>query len=342
MISRTDVTIKDIAADLGLSMVTVSKAFRGFPDIASGTKERILRRARELIFRPNLMARGLVTGRTSLVGLIVPDLLDPFYSEVVTYLAALLRDNFLVIISSSDNCPKRECDEIDHMLAHQSECLVVASCQRNAESLKKVSDSGVSLILLNHRFENFNCNFVGVSDYRVGQLAAEHLLSQGFRRIAQIRGPAGHIRNRGIRGFQETIGRDVQSIGADDVSIDNETRHFTDEVLGRRAMEEILNLIPRPDAVFCCNDRVAIGAMERAFEAGLRIPADIAFLGCGNVHYSNKLRVSLSSIDRKARELSESAARIVLSTQARSLSARIRTKVLEPELVVRESSRGDW
>jgi LacI family transcriptional regulator len=119
----------------------------------------------------------------------------------------------------------------------------------------------------------------------------------------------------------------------------DETCDSNGEVLGTRAMDRILDLIPRPDAVFCYNDTVAVGAMEKAFEAGLRIPTDIAFVGCGNFHYSNKLRVPLSSIDQKARQLGESAARLVTSILAGPPSARARSVVLEPELVIRESSR---
>lgn len=104
-------------------------------------------------------------------------------------------------------------------------------------------------------------------------------------------------------------------------------------------MGEILALRPRSDAIFCFNDSIAVGAMVKAFEAGLHIPEDIAIIGCGNFHYSSKLRVPLSSIDQKARELGESTAKMVTSILARPSTARTRTVFLEPELVVRESSR---
>lgn len=337
---RAVVRLKDIAAELGVSMVTVSRALRNFPDISKETKNRILKRARELNYRPNLMARSLVTGRTSLIGLIVPDLIHPFFSEVAKSLSATLqKKNYYVIISSSENDPQLECDEIDHMLAHHLDCFIVASCQRNTSSLKQIIDSGVPLILLDRSFTDFVCNFVGVNDYRVGQLATEHLLGQGFKRIAHIRGPVTEIGNGRVRGYWDAIRRNDLSTGEDYVIFVDETCDSNGEVLGTRAMGRILDLIPRPDAVFCYNDTVAVGAMEKALEVGLRIPTDIAFVGCGNFHYSNKLRVPLSSIDQRARQLGECAARLVTSILARPTSTRIRTVVLEPELVVRESSR---
>lgn len=336
---HTAVRMKDIANDLGISIVTVSRAFRDFPDIARGTKARILQRAMELNYRPNLMGRSLVTGRSSLIGLIVPDLIYPFFSEVAKGLSAVLRrENYFVIISSSENDPQLERYEIDHMLAHHLDCFVVASCQRNTESLKQIVDSGTPLVLLDRNFRNFACNFVGINDYRVGQLATEHLIARGFKRIAHIRGPATNIGNSRARGFRDTIRRNDLSIPENYVIFVDEAYDSNGEVLGRRAMDQILVLVPRPDAVFCYNDTVAIGAMERAFEAGLHIPTDIAFLGCGNFYYSSKLLVPLSSIDQKARQLGERAAKMVNSILTKPPAARYRTVVLEPELVVRASS----
>jgi LacI family transcriptional regulator len=104
-------------------------------------------------------------------------------------------------------------------------------------------------------------------------------------------------------------------------------------------MSVLLALKPRPDAVFCFNDTVAVGAMDRAFEAGLRIPRDIAVIGSGNFHYSSKLRVPLSSIDQKAAEIGERVARMISTLLENKTAGRSRSTVLEPTLIVRESSR---
>jgi LacI family transcriptional regulator len=111
------------------------------------------------------------------------------------------------------------------------------------------------------------------------------------------------------------------------------------ETRGRKAMNAVLAMRPRPDALFCFNDTVAVGAMDRALEAGLRIPRDMAFVGCGNYHYSSKLRVPLSSIDQKAGEIGERIARMITSLLEKSPSTRLRSTVLEPTLIVRASSK---
>jgi LacI family transcriptional regulator len=333
------VRLKDIAEELGVSIVTVSKALGDRPDVAKETRARILERVKHYNYRPNLAARSLVTGRSSLVGLVVPDLIHPFFSEIAKSLAASLRKkNYFLLVSSSESDPGLEQDEIEHMLAHRLDCFVVASCQKNADGLKKIGEAGVPLILLDRSFAGFAANFVGVNDSAIGKLAAEHLIAQGCKRIAHIRGPHTIVGDRRAQGYLDALERqklktlENYTIESGDASdSDGETR-------GRKAMRALLAMKPRPDAVFCFNDTVAVGAMVEAFEAGLRIPKDIAIVGSGNFHYGSKLRVPLSSIDQRAGEIGERTARLITTLLEKSQPSRSRSVVLEPSLVVRESS----
>jgi LacI family transcriptional regulator len=334
------VRLKDIAEELGVSIVTVSKALRDRPDVAKETKAKILERVKRLNYRPNLAARSLVTGRSSLVGLVVPDLIHPFFSEIAKALAAHLRKkNYFLLVSSSESDPTLEQDEIEHMLAHRLDCFVVASCQRNADNLRKIGLASVPLILIDRSFPGFSANFVGINDYRIGELATEHLIAQGCRRIAHLRGPATHVGNRRFQGYRDTMKKHGFDVPMSYVIESGEAADSDGETRGRKAMNAVLALKPRPDALFCFNDTVAVGAMDRALEAGLRIPRDVAFVGSGNFHYSGKLRVPLSSIDQKAGEMGEQTAKMIASLLAKTPSNRSRSKVLEPTLVVRASSK---
>lgn len=334
------VRMKDIADRLGISVVTVSRALRNRPDIAAETKARVLECAERLNYRPNLMARSLVTGRSSLIGLVVPDLIHPFLTEIAKELSVSLRKrNYFLIVSSTESDPKLEQDQIEHMLAQHVDCLVVASCQQNSKALYKIGQVGVPLVLIDRSFQKFSRNFVGVDDYRIGELATEHLIAQGYKCIAHIRGPETTCGNRRLEGYRDAIRRQGLPVSESYVIACGGETDSDGEVKGAQAMGEILALRPRPDAIFCFNDSIALGAMVKAFEAGLHIPEDVAIVGCGNFHYSSKLRVPLSSIDQKARELGERAAKMVISILARSSSTRTRNVFLEPELVIRESSR---
>ena len=333
------VRLKDIADELGVSVVTVSRALRDRPDISKETKARILERVKRLNYRPNMTARSLVTGRSSLIGLIVPDLIHPFFAEIAKGLSATLREkNYFVLMSSSESDPQLEQDEIEHMLAHRLDCFVVASCQRDIASLQCIGEAGVPMVLIDRSFPGFSSNFVGVDDYKLGEMATEHLIGQGCKRIAHIRGPATNVGNNRAAGYRDALIKHGLPAPDDYIVSCGEASDSDGETRGRKAMEEVLTLKPRPSALFCFNDTVALGAMVRTFEAGLSIPQDMAFVGCGNFHYSSKLRVPLTSIDQKSREIGERTARMIIRLLEKP-SARPRTSILEPELIVRESSQ---
>jgi LacI family transcriptional regulator len=333
------VRLKDIAKELGVSVVTVSRALRDRPDIAKDTKARILDRVKRLNYRPNLTARSLVTGRSSLIGLVVPDLIHPFFAEIAKGLSATLREkNYFVLVSSSESDPQLEQDEIEHMMAHHLDCFVVASCQKDASSLRRIGEAGVPLVLIDRSFQGFACNFVGVDDHKVGELATEHLMDQGCKRIAHIRGPATIVGNSRTAGYKDALLKRGFAAPSRYIVACGEASDSDGETRGRRAMEEVLTLKPRPDGLFCFNEKVAVGAMIKAMEEGLRIPQDMAIVGCGNFHYSSKLRVPLSSIDQRSREIGERAAKMIIRLLEKP-SSRPRSTILEPELIVRASSK---
>jgi LacI family transcriptional regulator len=195
------------------------------------------------------------------------------------------------------------------------------------------------LILLDRSFPGFSCNFVGINDYRIGELATEHLIAQGRKRIAHVRGPATNIGNRRAEGYRDTLRKHGLTVLESYVIASGDAADSNGETRGIRAMNTVLALKPRPDALYCFNDTIAVGAMVRAFEAGVRIPRDIAIIGSGNFHYSSKLRVPLSSIDQKAVEIGERTAKMITGLLEKGSSSRSRSVILEPALVVRDSSQ---
>src|ERR1019366_1595917 len=131
--------LKDIAQDLGVSVVTVSKVLRDHPDISAETRERVLKRMKELNYRPNLAARALVTGRSYTMALVVPDLVHPFFGQVAKALSnALRKKRFTLILSSSEDDPELERDEIEQLLDRRVDALVIASSQYTAQSFRGI------------------------------------------------------------------------------------------------------------------------------------------------------------------------------------------------------------
>jgi LacI family transcriptional regulator len=330
--------MKDIARDLGVSVVTISKVLRNHPDVGEETRERVLARVRELDYRPNLAARSLVTGRTYLVGLVVPTLLHPFFAEIAKSLSDALKEKgYSLIVSSSDEDPDLEAQEIDQLLARRLDTLIIASCRSTVELFFRIEKQKVPYVLIDRSLPGLAANFVGVDDEAAGVLATRHLIDVGCRRIAHIRGPEispGRSRMAGYkRALLESGLKIIDKYIIAEAKGDVETRQC-----GGEAMGQLLSLNPRPDGVFCFNDPLAIGAMHRVLDEGLRIPEDVAIIGCGNLHYDDSLRVPLSSIDQHSRRIGEEAARIALAILNSKLPPKPEAVVLQPELVERAST----
>ncbi len=331
--------MKDIARDLGVSVVTVSKVLRNHSDISEETRERVLARIKEVDYRPNIAARSLVTGRTYLVGLVVPSLLHPFFAEIAKALSEHLRQRgYYLIISSSEEDPELEEQEINHLLERRLDTLIVASCRSSLDLFQRIEREDTPYILIDRSFEGLSANFIGVDDEAVGALATQHLIDIGCKRIAHIRGPETSPGMQRLRGYERTLERTgmkrlPQYIIAEPKG-DVDTRRR-----GAEAMRKLLRLDPRPDAVFCFNDPLAVGAMNCILDEGLRIPEDIALIGCGNLNYDDTLRIPLSSVDQRSRQIGEETARVALGILTSKKAPAIENVILHPQLVARASTQ---
>src|SRR5450432_337386 len=331
--------MKDIAKDLGVSVVTISKVLRNHPDVGDETRERVLARVKELDYRPNLAARSLVTGRSYLIGLVVPDLLHPFFAEIAKSISEVLRKSgYYLIVSSSEEDPDLEEQEISQLLARRLDALVIATCRPTVDLFFRIENQKTPYVLIDRSLPGLSANFVGVDDEAVGMLATKHLIDIGCKRIAHIRGPETSPGIRRLEGYKRALTQAGLKV-SDSFIITERQGDVGTKQRGAEAMSQLLSLKPRPDGVFCFNDPLAMGAMNCALDHGLRIPDDIAVIGCGNLHYDDSLRVPLSSIDQHSRRIGEEAARIALGILNSKTPLRPEAVVLQPELVVRRSTQ---
>jgi LacI family transcriptional regulator len=330
--------MKDIAHDLGVSVVTVSKVLRNHADISEETRERVLNRMKELNYRPNLSARALVTGKTHIIGLVVPDLVHAFFAQVAKGLSTVLRKKgYSLIISSSEEDAALEQQEIEQMLARRVDALIVASAQRTVESFRRIEEQRTPYILLDRKFTTLSADFVGVDDEAVGRIATEHLIENGCRLIAHLGGRGVSTATGRLEGYRQTLARHGLDVPPQYV-ICREHGDDLGDITGYEAMKTLLQLDPTPDSVFCHNDPTALGAMKAILEAGLRIPEDIAVAGCGNVMYAEFLRIPLTTFDQDSEAIGERAGKLVLSLLESKTRPQPKTILLEPKLIVRESS----
>jgi LacI family transcriptional regulator len=332
------VRMKDIANALNVSVVTVSKALRNHDDISQETRAKVLRLMEEMNYRPNLAARALVTGRSYIVGFVLPGLLHSFFAEVAKGLTNVFRKNgYGLVIATSEEDPELERQEIEQLLARRVDALIVATTQSDRGSFQRIEEQGVPYVLIDRRIAGLDANFVGVDDQLVGAMATEHLIQCGCRKIACIYGG----------GLSQSIGRLAgyrRALEKQGIVANPEYMRGLDEVgdasddAAYAAMKDLLALDDRPDGVYCFNDPSALNAMKAVLDGGLRIPADVAIVGSGNIRHADFLRVPLTTIDQNSVAMGERAGKLALSLIEAKTPQKAKTILLEPRLVMRPSS----
>jgi LacI family transcriptional regulator len=331
------VTMSDIAKDLDVSVVTVSKALRNKGSISVATRKRVLQRAKELNYEANWVARSLVTRRTFTIGLLLPDIRHPFFAEIAKAVAEIVRpQDYHVIISYFEEDPALETTEAKSLVARQVDGVILASAQSPGELalFSHFRDRKVPFVLIDRPMAGVSASFVGVDNEAIGKLATDHLIAQGCRRIAHLRGPGMGIAEARHLGYR-------QSLKAHKIVMPPEyvVQASYDDDMGYKAMQSLLRTKPAPDGVFCYNDPVAIGAMKAAANAGLNVPRDVAIIGAGNVHYSDMLAVPLSTVDQGTSQIGTQAAELLMEQITAKRPVPPKNVLIVPKLVVRQSTQ---
>jgi LacI family transcriptional regulator len=331
--------MKRIAGELGVSITTVSKVLNNREDIGHATRARVLAKVAELGYQPNAVARSLTLRRTHTLGVVIPDLMHSFFVEIVAGLetVASARGYGLLLCSSNED-PVKERAEIDLLRQRQVDGIILASVNAsgNTDLLQRLDPLGIGLVMIDRDDHPIvKCDRVLTDDAEVGRLAATHLVHQGRKAIAHIMGPPIVHAKRRAEGYKAAL----KALGVRTRS-EWVVRGGFMEADGYRAMKKLLALKPRIDAVFASNDPSAIGAMKAIWEAGLRVPDDIAIVGAGDIALGDLLRVPLTTVSWSRDEQGKQAAILLLDRIGPQPSDRFRSVVIPPKLIVRRSSGG--
>lgn len=304
--------MKDIAAAVGVSVVTVSKVLNGNPKISEGTRNRVLACAKKLGYSTNLAAKALVTGQSKMIGLIVPELMHGFYAEVAASLLESLRsEGYGLIISSSRDNPELEREELRQLRARNVDAFVVASCERTSKALKALS-SEKPVVLLDRRQPGLShAAFVGSDDVGLGRIATEHLLNSGYKKLAYFGGGQLSPSMDRQKGFADALRAAKVPLRKDWVVTLPQNEEQT-HILAAQAMRAIIGSGDVPDGVFCFQDAIAYGVVRALREAGLRVPRDVGVVGCGHLRLNDFMEVPLTSIDQDTRQLGVEAGQLAM------------------------------
>jgi len=326
-------TMKRIAGELGVSITTVSKVLNNHDDISPATRARVLAKVEELGYRPNAVARSLTLRRTHTLGIVIPDLMHSFFVEIIAGIepVASSRGYGLLLCSSSED-PGKERAELQMLRGRQVDGIVLASTgASNAELLLDLTRHGLVMIDRDD-YPGVPCHRVLTDDEEVGRLATSHLLGEGRRAIAHIGGPPIVHARRREKGWRDAL-------RAADIRVDSNwvVRAGFMDTDGYQAMTRLLEVRPRIDAVFAANDPAAIGAMKAIFEAGLRVPDDIAVVGAGDIALGDLLRVPLTTVGWSRADQGREAAQLLLDRLEEERDDPPRRVIIPPRLIVRES-----
>lgn len=330
-------TMKRIAGQLGVSITTVSKVLNNRQDIGEATRARVLAKVAELGYQPNAVARSLTLRRTHTLGIVIPDLMHSFFVEIVAGVEAVAsaRGYGLLLCSSNEDAKKERAD-LEMLRQRQVDGVVLASANAsgNTDLLKRLHGAGVGLVMIDRDdHPDVKCDRVVTDDHEVGRIAAAHLLDRGRRAVAHITGPAIVHARRRADGY-----RDALSAAGIKPHSEWVARGGFMEADGYRAMRRLLGARPAIDAVFAANDPAAIGAMKAIWEAGLRIPEDIALVGAGDIALGDLLRVPLTTVAWSREEQGRRAGELILDRIESDGGNKVKRVIIPPHLVPRRSS----
>lgn len=331
-------TLKDVAAAAGVSVKTVSNVVNGYIGVSPRMRARVEKVIAELDYHPNLSARSLRTGRTGIVALAVPALSEPYFAEVAQYVVSAARARgWTVLVDPTEGEPGREEWVIGASRQRLLDGVIMSPLGLDDRALS-TRDESLPLVLLGERVSpSAGTDHVAIDNVAAAREATEHLLATGRRRIGVIgvqqdrRWATSHLRLRGYR----------EALAAHDVTADTrllgEVERF-DRTAGRRAVDELLGRNAEPDALFCFNDLLAYGAIRAVYEAGLRVPDDVAVVGFDDNAHDEDSVPSLTSVSPDKAQLAEFAVAALADRIEAADPPSPREFTVSHVLAVRESS----
>jgi len=329
------VTISHVAALAGVSPTTVSHVLSGKRLVAEETRGAVHDAIRRLGYRPNYVARSLRTRRSHMIAVVVPDITNTFYSVLTRGLADTLdREGYGTYVCNTDGLVDRESKFLVDVFDRGADGIVLAAVDAASSAVLRPADLGVPVVCVGHRLDHPRIDVVTVDDERGAYEVTRHLLARRPERVAMLQGPIPSGDPR-LSGFTRAVADAGQNLDPSLMVTSDWTRHG-----GYEAMRQILRRRSRayPDAVFCANDLMAIGAIDALREAGLEVPADVAVAGFDDVDVATIVHPPLTTVVNPSYDIGVSAGKLLLSRLSGEYDGDGREVGLPCLLVVRESA----
>ncbi|MFH1851234.1 MAG: LacI family DNA-binding transcriptional regulator [Candidatus Neomarinimicrobiota bacterium] len=332
-------TLKDLAKELELSVSTVSRALQHHPAISKKTIERTQKLAEELGYFPNVVAKSLKNKSSRTIGVIVPEIRHFFFSsaidgiEDVTY-----KEGYTIMVAKSNEDLEREVLNTEGLISNRVAGVIASISQSTVQGLhfQRIIARGIPLVFFDRILDDLEVSKVVSNDFDSAYRTVNHLIESGYRRIAHLAGPPHlNISHKRLDGYKQALADNGLEINEDMIIC----CHLSEES-GARGTQILLSQSPRPDAICCVNDPVAVGVYQQLRKVGLKIPDDMGVTGFSNNPITAMLSPAMTTVDQHGYEMGRTAAKILLEeiNDERAVTTD-QTYLVDGELIIRESSQ---
>ncbi|WP_339740111.1 LacI family DNA-binding transcriptional regulator [uncultured Sunxiuqinia sp.] len=335
---KTSVTIHDIARELKISASTVSRALNDNPRISKSTKDKIKSLALKLGYQPNTIASNLRTQKTHTIGIVVPLINRHFFSTFISGVEDVAFEaGYNVIISQSKDLLQKEKQIVHSMFSNRVDGLITSLSMQTSDfgHFQMFADKNIPLIFFDRIAPQLNANKIIVDDFACGYKATQHLIDQGYQRIAHLAGPTVlNTYHDRMEGYKSALKKNQMPIENELIICNRLTR-----MDGQQAIKQLLDLKNPPDAVFCGNDTSALSMIVYLKSQGIRIPEDFGIVGFSNEPFSEVVTPSISTLKQPAQEMGQKAAELIINEiENKALPRTYQTITMPTELIIRASS----
>lgn len=330
------ITIKDIAEKANVSVATVSRVVNNkSKGVGEDTRKRILELVEAYNYQPSAVARGLVTKKSKIIGLIIPDLTNPFYPKMAKGIEdEASKHGYNIILCDGNNSMDKEAAYLDFLGEHYV-CGIIYNNFKNISDtiLNKILNSSLPLVFIDSKPEIKGCKCVYLDNRKAMYDMIEYLIHNGHRRIGFMTGPLdSYSINERYKGY-------LKALEDNGIAIDSDLVVQGEYAIkdGYDAMERLLETGTDMTAVACCNDLMAIGAMEKIEELGMGVPEDISVVGFDNIEMTRLVRPKLTTVAQPIYDMGREAARMIINIIEGHGKHTQDNLVFEPSLVIRDS-----
>lgn len=324
-------TIKDVAEKAGVSYATVSRALNDHEEVNEDTKKRILKLAKEMGYQPNAIAQGLVKRKTETIGLMIPDITNPFFPEVARGVEEAANEaGYTVFLLNSNWDQERELNNLDVLLQKQIDGLIISPSSENRKYLKNIVEKDLKIIFIGRTIRYQGSTSIIIDNVHGAWMAVQHLIDDGHKKIAFLGGDEElSISQERLKGYKNAL-KDY------DIQVDKELIRTGNlkRKSGYLMMQELIKEERDFTAVFAENDLLALGAIQAIEESGRSIPSDISVMGFDDIDFASLPEIQLSTVSQPKYEMGKMVFETLLGQIKGDTNANKKV-LLEPELVIR-------